>query len=200
MLVIGLAVKGVIPDIVENPDVFDVTPIEPEIEPPVEQTEQQPAQSREVTPNYETTVETPFDFEFDPGPSAPIDTLPDLGTGTIGPVDVGGPIGNATPTSALPDPITASPRGNPGRWVTDSDYRSRWVREELSGVVSFALTIDRDGKVSDCTITKSTGHAQLDEATCRLIERRARFDPAKDSYGNPISGTYRNSVNWKLPE
>ena len=70
----------------------------------------------------------------------------------------------------------------------------------MSGVASFALTIDSRGKVSDCTITRSTGHSALDQATCTLIERRAKFDPAKDSYGNPIAGTYRNSVNWKIPE
>ncbi|MBD2842404.1 energy transducer TonB [Erythrobacter rubeus] len=199
VLVVGLAVKAVIPEIVENPDTYDVTVIEPEIDPPVTPDEPQTEQTREVTPTYETRVETPFDFEYDPVPTKPIDSLPEIGADTFGPVEVGGPIGQATPSPALPDPIKASPRGNPGRWVTDSDYRSRWVREEMSGVASFALTIDRKGKVSDCTITKSSGHAPLDEATCKLIQRRAQFEPAKDSYGNPIAGTYRNSINWKLP-
>ena len=104
------------------------------------------------------------------------------------------------PQVALPDPVKAAPRGNPGGWVTDSDYRSNWIRKELSGSASFVLAIDARGKVTDCTIVRSTGHNELDNATCSLIERRAKFNPAKDSHGNPVAGSYANTVNWRIPK
>lgn len=200
VLVAGLAVTVVIKPAVENPDVFDIRdrPVEPP--PPVEPVEPVNTQNQTDQVTQVVTPPTRPDTNFDFSNSTPITTLPNPGDIPIGPIDLGGPIGTPSPDPVLPDPISAAPRNNPSRWVTDSDYRSRWVREGLSGRAGFALTIDGKGRVSDCTITRSSGHAALDEATCKLIERRARFDPAKDSYGNAIAGTYSSSVNWQLPE
>jgi len=54
--------------------------------------------------------------------------------------------------------------------------------------------------VSDCTITGSTGHGELDRATCRLVQGRALFNPAKGSDGEVTAGSYSSSVNWSIPE
>ena len=199
ILVLGLAVKVIVEPKLENPDTVFVTPTIPDEPPP----QPKPTDQRTESVSQQQTPITPPvlpDTEFTLGSTSPIETLPFSGEVITGPVELGGPVGIPSPMPALPDPIAASPANNPGRWVTDSDYRSTWIRQEMSGVASFALTIDSRGKVSDCTITRSTGHSALDQATCTLIERRAKFDPAKDSYGNPIAGTYRNSVNWKIPE
>ena len=42
--------------------------------------------------------------------------------------------------------------------------------------------------------------AALDDATCRLISRRAQFDPATDETGARVPGTYTGSVRWELPD
>lgn len=97
-------------------------------------------------------------------------------------------------------PVQASPRGDPSRWVTDSDYRSRWIREGWQGTAKFRLEIAANGKVTACTITQSTGHAALDQATCDLIARRARFTPATDSTGAATGGIYSSSIRWVLPD
>lgn len=97
-------------------------------------------------------------------------------------------------------PIAATPRNDPGRWVTDSDYRSRWINEEMSGTARFTLEVDGTGRVSNCQITQSSGHAELDAATCALIAKRAKFKPAKDGNGNPATGSYSSSIRWQLPE
>lgn len=116
--------------------------------------------------------------------------------------------GTATTPVVLPQPTPQAtlpatkpvPRGNPGEWITDADYRSRWVNEELTGTARFRLDIGTGGRVTDCRVTRSTGHAALDTATCTLIQRRARFTPSRDSAGNTVPGTYEGSIVWRLPE
>ena len=138
-------------------------------------------------------------FTFDKSANDPITTLTGPGEliGPVEPVDFGIPTPPITPRF---DPVTAAPRGNPGGWVTDNDYRSSWISRGYSGVASFTLAIDARGRVTGCTITSSTGYSALDEATCRLLESRARFDPAKDTSGNTVAGSYRSSIRWRIPE
>lgn len=107
------------------------------------------------------------------------------------------PVAVAAPRCA---PRAATPRGNPGSWVTSGDYPSRALRAAMSGTVAFQAVIGLDGRVTACRITSSSGHSELDEATCRLVTRRARFSPASNEACQPAEGTYSNRVRWILPE
>jgi TonB family protein len=91
------------------------------------------------------------------------------------------------------------PKGNPGSWVNSNDYPSQALRSETEGLTGFQLTIGTDGKVSNCHVTQSSGDATLDLATCTIVTRRARFQPALDDAGKPTIGTYRNRVRWQIP-
>jgi TonB family protein len=93
----------------------------------------------------------------------------------------------------------AKPKNNPGSWVTTNDYPSRSLQQEQEGTTGFRVEIGPDGRVVSCMVTASSGHALLDEATCRNVTRRARFDPALDSDGNPTNGFYSNRVSWRIP-
>lgn len=94
---------------------------------------------------------------------------------------------------------TATPLGNPGNWVTSNDYPTRALREDRGGTSRFRLSIGPDGRVADCIITQSSGSADLDEATCANVTRRARFRPATDAAGTPVMGYYSSSVHWSIP-
>ncbi len=110
------------------------------------------------------------------------------------------PIVLAPPPAPPAAPATpAQPRGNPGSWATTNDYPSRALREERSGTTGFRVTVGADGRVVDCQITSSSGHADLDQATCQNVTRRARFKPATQD-GQPVQGTYSNRVRWVIPE
>ena len=74
------------------------------------------------------------------------------------------------------------------------------MREDRSGSTGFTVTVDTEGKVASCQVTRSSGHADLDDATCKLVTRRARFKPATDGEGNPTTGSYSNSVRWQIPQ
>ncbi len=109
------------------------------------------------------------------------------------------PTPTPTPTFAF-DPVSATPRSAPSGWITQRDYRSSWIRREITGIASFSLGIGTNGRVTNCSITRSTGHDVLDDATCKLISKRARFNPAKDRNGDIVAGNFSSAVRWQLPE
>lgn len=125
-------------------------------------------------------------------------------TASCGPQMKSCPGGQSVPVNATcpayTPPKDPTPRGNPGRWVTTNDYPSRSLREEEEGVTTVTLTVGTDGRVDNCRVTGSSGHARLDEATCKNMQRRARFNPATDSNGNEVVGTYTQSVRWQIPQ
>ncbi|APL94841.1 hypothetical protein Sj15T_33630 [Sphingobium sp. TA15] len=133
-----------------------------------------------------------------PAPAPPIQTVR-TPPPVFNPVPVAAPPPPAPPPPEVPA-SRASPRSSPGSWLSDADYPSRAQREERSGTAGFRLEIGPDGRVTNCTITSSTGHADLDEATCRLLPRRARFKPATAAGGGPMSDTYNGRITWRLPE
>lgn len=164
-----------------------------------------PPPERKVEPDPQLTshpVVTPLP-PIDVSPLRPvIDTTPiipvtiDLVPRVI-PSPTPGP--SARPSPAF-DPVAPRPRGDPGSWVSEADYRSSWINREMVGTSRFRLQIAASGRVEGCTITGSSGHSELDKATCELVTRRAKFEPAKDDKGARVAGSYTNSVRWVLPE
>lgn len=94
---------------------------------------------------------------------------------------------------STPDPI------RPASWVKDSDYPSKAMRERRVGHNKFKLSITAAGRVSDCIILESSGHADLDERTCEIMTRRGRFKPATNAQGEPVSGMWDSAFTWSLP-
>lgn len=92
-----------------------------------------------------------------------------------------------------------APAGNPGHWATNDDYPVRAMVEEREGTSGFRLTVGADGAPTGCEIIAPSGHADLDEATCRLLLERARFTPGLDAGGKPVGGTYTNRIRWQIP-
>ncbi|WP_026092020.1 TonB family protein [Porphyrobacter sp. AAP82] len=201
LLVVGLAVTVVTapPEPRIKGEIITETPLPPP-PPPTPETPRADAKTTTTTTTTTPTPTPPNPFPVDLGKGETVTTITDTGTPvTTGPIEFGIPGPTPGPAS-LYDPVGAKPRGNPGKWVTNDDYRPRWIAEELSGTARFTLQIDARGRVTGCTITRSTGHAALDAATCDLVSKRARFDAARDGNGKPVAGTYANAVTWRIPE
>jgi protein TonB len=66
------------------------------------------------------------------------------------------------------------------------------------GVVAVRFTVQTNGRVSGCQILKSSDSADLDSTTCRLIEGRFRYRPARDAQGRPIAEVVTTSYTWGL--
>lgn len=195
LLVTGLTVSGAIKTTDYMPT-FDLDAEVPPPPPPPPPPEIEP--TRTATPQLPDLFVPKPDFSLDPAPpkQATTDILPPVQP----PVQPGtGPIIDLPKPAASFSPVVAKPRNNPGAWLSDADYRPNWVRQEMAGTARFRLDIAATGKVSGCEVTGSTGHEELDAATCTLIARRARFEPARGTDGEPVSGSYTGSVVWKLP-
>ena len=133
-----------------------------------------------VTPPQITTVQTP-------PPPAPIILAP-------------APAAPVAPPPPRIQPKGPSPKGNPGNWANNNDYPSRALREEQEGTTRFRVSIGTDGRVTGCEVTGSSGSSELDSATCSLISRRARFNPATDGEGQPIPSGWSSQVKWVIPK
>lgn len=84
----------------------------------------------------------------------------------------------------------------PTQFPTFDDYPARALREGREGTVGFRAAFDASGAIVGCDIIASSGHADLDEESCRLIFRRARFAPAPPGTGLRY---YENRVRWRIP-
>ncbi len=218
VLVTGLAYEAAVA-VVERVTTVDVEEPEPEEEPPPP-----PEEIPETAPPPVVVPPSPIQFES-PNQLRNTDDTPRerpteaartatqtcsdgrviAATASCGPATKRCPGGeviavNATCPPVGVEPKAPTPRGNPGRWVTTNDYPSRALREEQEGVTSVRLSVDAEGRVTGCTVTGSSGSSLLDDATCRNMERRARFNPATDRQGRPTSGSYSQSVRWEIPQ
>ena len=97
-------------------------------------------------------------------------------------------------------PRLAVPHGSPASWISNDDYPARALRNEDEGLARYRLVIATTGKVTACEITASSGSNELDRETCRLLTRRAQFEPASDASGAKVVGTYSGSVRWQIPD
>ena len=104
-----------------------------------------------------------------------------------------------TPPSAVPLGKAAAPLGSPANWVSTDDYPIAALRRGDQGAVRFDLAIGPDGRVTGCRIVASSGSAELDAATCRLVSRRARFRAANDDTGSRVAGSYTGTIRWIIP-
>jgi TonB family protein len=87
-----------------------------------------------------------------------------------------------------------------GSWVTNQDYPAAAIEAGESGITSFRLDVAKDGTVARCTVTESSGSPLLDTTACALLRMRARFHPALDKNGRPVTDTYSARFRWILPD
>jgi protein TonB len=104
----------------------------------------------------------------------------------------------APPAPAAPAirPTPATPRGR-GNVISEDDYPDASRRAEEQGVVRVSYVVGADGKVGSCNVTQSSGSSRLDDATCKIIMRRFRFNPATRD-GQPVAETKTQPVRWQL--
>lgn len=87
-----------------------------------------------------------------------------------------------------------------GVFQTANDYPSRALREGRSGRAVFSVLVGEDGRARSCWIVATSNQPDLDEATCRSVLLRARFNPSRNVYNEIEQSTYTSSMNWIAPQ
>ncbi|NNC47229.1 MAG: TonB family protein [Sphingomonas sp.] len=78
-----------------------------------------------------------------------------------------------------------------GTTLTARDYprdmRRRWPS---GGRVLVAVRVQVNGRATDCRVNVSIGDPEIDAETCRLVEQKVRFNPARNARGQPYVAWY----------
>jgi protein TonB len=184
-LITGLAydaTKQVFEDL-KTFDVAEETPPEPEEPPP-------PPEKLDIPPPPKVTI------------PPPVNVTPVISTNTqtvtITPSAPPAPPPPPPPPPAPPPPAVAERAVQRGGSISDEDYPPSSIRNEEAGTSVARFTIGTDGRVTECSASGAS--PTLDAETCKLIQRRFRYKPARDASGNPITETKTQRVTWRLPK
>lgn len=87
----------------------------------------------------------------------------------------------------------------PLRLINADDYPFQARRHGWEGTVVADLAISARGSVDKCDVVKSSGYKLLDDATCSILTKRARFKPARDKDGNAVADVFRTpEIGWHV--
>jgi TonB family protein len=78
-------------------------------------------------------------------------------------------------------------------------YPPAALKASHEGVVGFEVKLAKDGRVTGCRVTQTSGYTDLDQETCVQLRRTGRFKYAVDSSGKAVSSTYASKLRWRLP-
>ncbi|MCX7284520.1 MAG: TonB family protein [Novosphingobium sp.] len=79
------------------------------------------------------------------------------------------------------------------------DYPAASRDARIGKRVVILLTVEADGRVSDCKVWRASGVPEADAITCKLARERFRFRPATDADGNPVASTFGWEQRWFAP-
>ncbi|MCJ8191849.1 energy transducer TonB [Sphingomicrobium aestuariivivum] len=193
-LVSGLALR-VVEKAAEDLKTFDV---ENEPPPPPEEPPPPPPEPQQVQTPPPVVAPPPIvRTNPQPPPVTTVNVAPPPQVTTTAPVTPPAPTPPAPPPPPRIEP--AAPRGDVRGLFSGDDYPSRALRNEEEGSARARLTIGTNGRVTGCTIVQSTGSSSLDDATCKVLQRRARFTPGTDSTGAKVVSEYTTpTIVWRI--
>lgn len=199
-LIVGLGVDTVVTS-VKSVAAFDVPippppPPQPEA-PAVEPQGRAAPPAPKATPRPEPPIPPPVVIKPKPAPSIPAAGTADrsgaraAGTGTGG----GGQgigMGSGGSGSGAGGGLARGPEYLSGE-LRSKDFPRSGAGERDGKFIIVRFTVGTDGRVSRCRVLQSSGSAEADAITCRLIEKRFRYRPALDAQGKPVP----RETGWK---
>ena len=104
---------------------------------------------------------------------------------------------------AIPAPVMNPhppiPATDPTTWITTEDYPIDAWNAVIEGSVYVRLVVDEKGYVAQCT-PQADANPLFKEASCRLIQERAKFIPGTHIKGKPVKGNWSRVIRWQMAE
>ena len=100
-------------------------------------------------------------------------------------------VGAVEKAAAAPSPMSAFMRQN---------YPRGALQRGEQGTVGFEATVDPNGFMSGCKVTKSSGHQGLDRETCEFLVMHAKFPQVRTTDGMMVQAVHQGAINWRLPD
>lgn len=174
----------------------------PEVPPPP-QTQQQPVRQQTRIDTPRPIIETPTRgpvIETPPLPPQPWTNTPPGNDIIVQP--------QPQPRTDPPPPPPAPPRvieaararGSLQGLFRPDDYPASAAESGDQGSTGVRLTINGDGRVTGCSVTRTSGSRAMDNATCSVLRSRARYTPASDQNNQPTTDTQNATITWRLSE
>ncbi len=127
---------------------------------------------------------------------------------TTGAADIRGPgtgsggVGNGTGGGGYGNGDGGGGDETPPRWrrgdLSNADFPASVLSQDFHGTVSVQYVVTTQGRATQCSVTRSSGSVDVDNTTCRLIEKRFRFDPSRDAAGHPVPVMIVENHTWDL--
>ena len=194
-LITGLA-YNVIKHAADELKTFDV-----EEEPPPPPDEPPPPPPEQVPETPPPVVSPPPIVRTNTQPPA-VQSVPSAPPPVITPRAAPAPPAPPAPPPPPPPPVkTVPPRSATGDLqglFRGDDYPESAIMGDEQGSVTVRLTVGTNGRVSNCEVISPSGSRALDRATCRILQSRAKFTPARDNRGNPTTDTVTQRIRWVL--
>lgn len=86
----------------------------------------------------------------------------------------------------------------PTEWISGDDYPWRMLRGGYQGTVNYRAIVDATGKPTSCHVQRSTRPKEFDETVCRIVMKRAKFEPALDASGRPVPSFWSQAITFRL--
>ena len=108
---------------------------------------------------------------------------------------------SSVPIQAKETPAEAAARDAKNRAFVLANYPPRARTAGEQGVVYFKVSLDRDGRLSSCEVTKSSGYPRLDAETCEVMVAHGVFKRVTNEAGKLVrQPVHHGAIKWELPD
>jgi TonB family protein len=98
---------------------------------------------------------------------------------------------------ALAAPAAAAQGGGSGDGVY-FPYPVQSLEQREEGTVGYRVEVDKRGDLRTCQVIRSSGFPRLDNATCSLLLRNAKFKVRTNAEGRKVQYVHDGQIVWKI--
>ena len=90
-------------------------------------------------------------------------------------------------------------QGPPTLYIGPIDYPAGVAPIDRERRVGVRYIINTDGRITDCTVVRSSGEQLLDDESCRIVRERARFRAQRDGTSARMNFVWRSETSTEFP-